>query len=650
MKKIITSLALLGAFTATSHAVPSVQTRLPDRFRTLTNQLFDFRVEATNLQNVNAATIRVFYDGREVTPGLPNPEVTSDNDANPSNLDKAWTFRGVSIPDVGTHTVIAEVTDPSGRGTDTQRIGTQDFSFNGVPEKKSIILYIGDAMGTAYRDAGRIVAKSTGNRFREGFFDDVQEMDKMPVNGMVMTYSDDRVVPDSAPASTAWSSGSKTTEATLNVFPDNNDFRYKSSDVQGTKRFALDNPRIETLWQYLKRLYGYKTGIVSTADITDATPAGQGGYTLMRSLAFDIARQYADGVWTQGPEFDAILGGGLEHFNKRNASNSGDPRDLTAELQAKGFTYVTNRTTLNGLTTPPDKLLGLFNSTAGASGTGAVSTTGANGHMNVAYDKLGLSRPSDETGSNASGTSVPDFKGFNDQPFLDEMTAKAIATLSKDGSPFILMVEGASIDKQSHPNRAAGVFWDVIELDKAIGVGRSFSAANPPRRVSAARGGNGGTQGGTLVLVTADHDQSMGIVGVTDTKVPNYVTNTRSTSVYPRTAPTYDSGSRQLAPSNFGNNVGEVNGFPDYIERTFSGGNYPDNTNQFQLAVGFRTGNHTGSSVPITAEGPGALIFAGYYDQTDIFFKMAKTLSSNTGPLDSFVNTKASYDTVSQNY
>jgi alkaline phosphatase len=44
--------------------------------------------------------------------------------------------------------------------------------------------------------------------------------------------------------------------------------------------------------------------------------------------------------------------------------------------------------------------------------------------------------------------------------------------------------------------------------------------------------------------------------------------------------------------------------------------------------------NHTGSSVPLTAEGPGALLFTGYYDQTDIFFKMAATLSLETKQLD----------------
>ncbi|HXH68968.1 MAG TPA: hypothetical protein VNI60_01340, partial [Pyrinomonadaceae bacterium] len=60
--------------------------------------------------------------------------------------------------------------------------------------------------------------------------------------------------------------------------------------------------------------------------------------------------------------------------------------------------------------------------------------------------------------------------------------------------------------------------------------------------------------------------------------------------------------------------------------------------------VGYRTGDHTGSSVPVTAEGTGALLFYGYYDQTDIFFKMAKVLSMNTQPLDAALNFKRSVD------
>ena len=60
-----------------------------------------------------------------------------------------------------------------------------------------------------------------------------------------------------------------------------------------------------------------------------------------------------------------------------------------------------------------------------------------------------------------------------------------------------------------------------------------------------------------------------------------------------------------------------------------------------RLAVGYRTGDHTGSSVPVTAEGPGAFLFTGYMDQTDIFFnffKMAAAISSDTSDADKLVD------------
>ncbi|HWO01826.1 MAG TPA: alkaline phosphatase, partial [Blastocatellia bacterium] len=376
MKKLI-ALAML-AFMATAvlkaapavtanvqppYAGPTVKIRLPERFRVIADQQFDLRVEATNLASLSA-TVQILIDGHNVTGTLAAPEVSTDNDNNPAGLDKAWTFRKLSFPSPnGKHnaapvvkTLQAIVTDGGLTGTATGRIGVQDFNLNGT---KNIILFIGDAMGTAYRDAGRIVAKSTDNRFRQGFFDDLQDMDQMPVTGMVMTYALDRIVPDSANTATAWCTGNKTIDGALGVFPDNDDFRFSPGNIQATKQFALNNPRIETLWEYLKRLYGYKTGIVTTADVTDATPAGEGGHSITRSLLLDIARQYVDGVFTSGPTFDVIMGGGKERFNARTASNSGDTRNLVSELQSQGFSYVQTRTELNALPTggsAPDKL------------------------------------------------------------------------------------------------------------------------------------------------------------------------------------------------------------------------------------------------------------------------------------------------------
>jgi alkaline phosphatase len=82
-------------------------------------------------------------------------------------------------------------------------------------------------------------------------------------------------------------------------------------------------------------------------------------------------------------------------------------------------------------------------------------------------------------------------------------------------------------------------------------------------------------------------------------------------------------------------------GFPAYGLNAATG--YPTNsaaTGQVmrRLAVGFRTGDHTGSSVPVSAEGPGAFLFTGYMDQSDIFFKMAASLTGDTADGDKFVD------------
>ena len=50
------------------------------------------------------------------------------------------------------------------------------------------------------------------------------------VSGMVMTYNSERVVPDSSPTASAWSTGNKTGDGTHGVFADNNDFRFSAAN------------------------------------------------------------------------------------------------------------------------------------------------------------------------------------------------------------------------------------------------------------------------------------------------------------------------------------------------------------------------------------------------------------------------------------
>ena len=133
---------------------------------------------------------------------------------------------------------------------------------------------------TAFRDAARLVSRSTldatgKNAFREGLFDNLLEMDKMPVSGMSMTYATDSVVPDSANTGTAWATGTKTFINSVNSIGDGTDCSWRITGVTNltTLPAITDNPRVENLWQYLKRRYNYRTGIVTTAAVTDATPA-----------------------------------------------------------------------------------------------------------------------------------------------------------------------------------------------------------------------------------------------------------------------------------------------------------------------------------------------------------------------------------------
>ena len=66
-------------------------------------------------------------------------------------------------------------------------------------------------------------------------------------------------------------------------------------------------------------------------------------------------------------------------------------------------------------------------------------------------------------------------------------------------------------------NQAAGTIWDTIEFDKAVGVARAWAAKRPTKD--------------TLILVTADHDQSMSIIGVSNVPDTEYFNRTRSEKV-----------------------------------------------------------------------------------------------------------------------
>lgn len=109
----------------------------------------------------------------------------------------------------------------------------QPFTLTGKP--RNVILFLGDAMANDYLDAARIVARSVEiypniPGLREGFFDRLLEMDRLPVSGVV----------------THWSTGNKGSDSALSSLGDGTDCVATTAETLAT---ALDNPRVETLWE-----------------------------------------------------------------------------------------------------------------------------------------------------------------------------------------------------------------------------------------------------------------------------------------------------------------------------------------------------------------------------------------------------------------
>lgn len=510
------SLAIAISASVFAQTAPSVRILLPERTRLLQGQLVDVVLEVRNASSVNG--LKVTAGATELTSKFTAP-VRAELDCD-SSVD--WVIRAdlQAFDTPGDVKLDVSLSAAGTQVTDSRTILVREFN---TQPNRNIILFIGDAMGTSYRDAARLVSRSvmdsTGkNSFRAGFFDNLLEMDKMPVSGMSMTYGTDSIVPDSANTGTAWATGNKSFLNAVNTLEDGTDcrWRFNGQTNAANLQYITDNPRVENLWQYLKRRYGYRAGIVSTAAITDATPAVEGAYVGFRQARLEIARQYRENPMLAGrPAFEVILGGGTDPFT---ASGRPDGRNLIAEFQDLGYRHVRNAAELRSVRAG-QPVIGLFKGSASPSPASNGIATTADVNMDVAYDKLRMQRPASEPTAN--------LESFTDQPMLDLMTQKAIEVLSSSfaGTPFILMVEAASIDKQSHPNQAAGTIWDAIEFDKAIGVGRAWAAARPAKD--------------TLIVVTADHDQSMHIIGVSNVPDSEYFDRSKSQKVTLNTAANY---------------------------------------------------------------------------------------------------------------
>ncbi|AKG35287.1 alkaline phosphatase [Paenibacillus durus] len=285
---------------------------------------------------------------------------------------------------------------------------------------KNVILFVGDGMGTAQRDAIRLATVGEKGKLA---------MDSMPYVGLIHTSSTTPVT-DSAASATAYAIGEKT--------------------YNGAIGMNADKKSVQTIMEYAKGA-GKSTGVVTTSQVTDATGAAFGAHVENRSKQSDIALQFL----TQS-KVDVILGGGEDFWYP--AGNPGKFKDEPAEDPSEkskgtqgnlvdkakqlGYTYVSNKADLQKAKS--GKLLGLF-----------------------ANEEMFQQKPEGEGDI------------YNPVVSLPEMTKKAIDTLAANKKGFFLMVEEEGTDEFAHENNAKMTIKAGQELDKSVQVAKDFAKKNP---------------------------------------------------------------------------------------------------------------------------------------------------------------------------
>lgn len=252
---------------------------------------------------------------------------------------------------------------------------------------KNIILLVGDGMGAGQVTAARWIRGDKLNLLR------------MPVVSLMTTHCADEAVTDSAAAASAFATGMKTNYHALSV------------DAEGKARKTVLEAAHDA---------GKATGVVTTTDFWDATPAAFASHAVERYKdAPSIARQIV------GSGADIVIGGGIDKLGK-------DQLPTLEELKQSGRGVAVTRAELEALKAA--RVLGVFKT-----------------------------QPND--------TEDPDMP-------LAVLAQWAIDKLSADPDGFFLMIENEGIDSSSHNNNSRDLAKALQQYDDAVRVALDFAAAH----------------------------------------------------------------------------------------------------------------------------------------------------------------------------
>ena len=478
--------------------------------------------------------------------------------------------------------------------------GVYAENYSDFSPTKNIIFFLGDGMGPTTVTASRIYAVGENGKLA---------MDTMKHAARIKTYSEDGQTTDSAPSMGAYMTGQKNkneviamSTGTVAVEPDDGTLPNGKSLAKAVNRcpeqgssVAAGIPALSIL--ELAKSKGKAVGVVTTTELTHATPAATYAHICHRDAQYDIALQAVPKGKGYNPKLldgiNVLMGGGLNHWtvydDVSNPKGRLDGRDLRAELKQQGYQTASTQNEL-AQTVNNQKIFAVFS---------------AQSHLNYDLDRVN--------------------KKFDSQPSLAIMTSKAIDALEaqNQGQGYFLMVEGGRIDHALHGNNAKRALQEAKAFNDAIQTAlHQVDISN------------------TLIVVTADHDHVMTFNG--------YAARTgRSTADNPgilglsydyNVAKEQNAYSKVLADGQMHNPYRDVNGATG-TTLVFGNGTGPrldiresiSNEQAFaddyKQEVGVqleKSETHGGGDVMLFAEGQNSNLFKGTRENTWVFEQLKK--------------------------
>lgn len=382
-------------------------------------------------------------------------------------------------------------------------------------------------------------------------------MTTFPYSGSASSFSKSNGITDSAAAGTCLATGSKTKNGMLGM--------------------DEDSVRLTTIAEELKA-QGWGIGIMTTVAVDHATPAAFYAHVIKRNKYYDIGRQLISS------NFDFFGGAG---FHYPQGKKDDKPENLYRVAQKAGYTIA--RGYKEGL----DKSL------------------------EPGVERLILVQEGD-TGK-VHGSNLPYAIDRKEGDLtLKQIVSTAIPFLQARHERFFMMVEGGMIDYACHGDDAATAFGETWDMDEAMQEAYAFYEQHPDE---------------TLIIVTADHETGGLALGNSDYTLHLDVLQNQQCSGW-ILQEMFLKDKKKPSWEDVKQIYKEQLGFWDQVEITAAEERelktLYKNTRAKESAdagiallnkkahIGWTTPAHTAHVVPIFAIGPGAEIFSGWHDNTEI--------------------------------